>query len=155
MITLEAEPIIELIWSFTLTMHRLGKSKSPTDIPDSTQTSPAEPVQNPTPQRDSRTLAASSAATGAAFYDTRGTSSDGAAVRRSDTGWQTPYVADYRVRATSPTVIFTELPARFRYNKECTIEREKSTMTPRTFAVIPRTSVTILGTFLGAQRTFS
>ena len=29
-ITLEAEPIIELIWSFTLTMHRLGKSKSPT-----------------------------------------------------------------------------------------------------------------------------
>jgi hypothetical protein len=49
-------------------------------------------------------------------------------------------ITDYQVRAAGPTVIFTECPARFRYNKEYTRERRKSTMTPRTFIVIPRTS---------------
>ena len=111
LIVLEVKPIIELIWSFTLTMPRFGKSKSPTDIPDSdsTQTPPAEPVQNPTLQRASRALGASSTATGAAFYDTRQSSNDGAAVRESDMDWQTPYITDYRVRAASPTVIITNV----------------------------------------------
>jgi hypothetical protein len=111
LIILEAKLIIQLIWSFTLTMPHFGKSKSPTDIPDSdsTQTPPVEPVQDPTLQRASRALGASSTATGAAFYDARQMSSDGAAVRGSDTSWQTPNIADYRVRATSPTVIITNV----------------------------------------------
>ena len=62
-------------------------------------------------------------------------------------------ITDYQVRATGPIVISTERPARFRYNKECTRERGRSTMTPRTYMVIPRTSVMIPGTFLVIPRT--
>jgi hypothetical protein len=116
---------------------------------------------------DSRTPAASSTANGSVFYDTRDTSSDGATVRGRDTDWQTPYVTDYRVRAAGPAAIFAEPPPRFRYNKERTIERGKSAMTPRTFvttqrtsvmtprtsAAIPRTSVMMPGASVVIQRT--
>ena len=95
-----------------------------------------------TPQRDSRALAASSTASGSAFYDTRHPPSDNATVRGQDTGWQMPHTTDYRVRAADPTVIFAELSARFQYNKERTTERGKSTMLPKTFVTILRTSVT-------------
>ena len=94
-----------------------------------------------TPQRDSRALPVSSTAVaGSAFYDTRDTSSDGAGVRGKDTGWQMAHITDYRVRAAGPTMVFTERPARFRYNKWCMIEPGISTMTPRTFVTIQRTS---------------
>ena len=52
-------------------------------------------------------------------------------------------VADYQVRAAGLTVIVTEHPARFHYNKECTRERGKSMTKPRTSItsiVIQRTS---------------
>ena len=71
-----------------------------------------------TPQRDSRALPASSiAVAGSSFYDARDTSSDGAGVRRKGTGQQMAHITDYRVRAADITMIFTERPARFRYNK--------------------------------------
>jgi hypothetical protein len=144
----ETNPIIQSISPSTFVMPRFRKSKLPADIPDSTPTPPAELVRNLTPQRDSRALAASSTAVaGSAFCDTRDTSSDGAAVRGRDTGCQMAQITDYRVRATGPTVIFAEHPARFQYNKECTIERGTSTMTPRTSVAIPKTSAMIPGTF--------
>jgi hypothetical protein len=55
-----------------------------------------------TPQRDSKALAASSTASGSAFYDTRDPPSDGATVRGRDTGSQMLYTTDYRVRAADP-----------------------------------------------------
>jgi hypothetical protein len=93
------------------------------------------------PQRDSRALTASSTASGSAFYDTRDLPSDGAGIRGKDTGWQMAHITDYRVGAAAPTVIFAEHLARFRYNREYKIERGKSTITPRTSAVIPKTSL--------------
>jgi hypothetical protein len=78
-------------------MRRLLKSKPRTDDPVSTPTPPAELVRDFTSQRDSRALVASSTAIalsiGSAFYDTCDTPSDGAAVRRRDSGWQTAYDA--------------------------------------------------------------
>ena len=106
-----------------------------------------------TPQRDSSALAASSTASGSAFYDTRDPPNDSATVRGRDTGSQMPYTTDYRVRAADPTVIFAECPARFRYNKERTIERGKSTMSPKTFVAILRTSVTTPRTSVAIPRT--
>jgi hypothetical protein len=100
-----------------------------------------------TPQRDPRALPASSTAVaGSAFYDARDTSSDGAGVRGNDTGWQMAHTTDYRVRAADITAIFTDSPARFRYSKERSIERGKSMLSPRVFAAILKTSVTMLGT---------
>ena len=78
-------------------MPRFRKSKPPADISVSTPTSPAQLVQDLASRRDSRALAASSTAIalsiGSAFYDTRNTPSDGAAVQGRDTGWQTAYNA--------------------------------------------------------------
>jgi hypothetical protein len=62
-------------------------------------------------------------------------------------------VTDYQVRAADPTAISTERPARFRYNKGCTREQGRSTMTPRTYMAIQRTSVMIPGTSLVIPRT--
>jgi hypothetical protein len=73
------ESIIKLIRPSTLTMPQL------------------------TPQRDSSALAASSTASGSAFYDTRDPPSDKATVRGRDTGSQMPYTTDYRVRAADST----------------------------------------------------
>jgi hypothetical protein len=78
-------------------MPRLGKSKLPADIPDSTPTSPAERVQDFMSHRDYRALAASSTAIalsiGSPIYNACDTSGDGATVRGRDTGWQTAYSA--------------------------------------------------------------
>jgi hypothetical protein len=78
-------------------MRRLLESKPPTDTSVPTPTPPAELVQNYTTQRDSRALAASSTvialSISSAFYGTRDTSGDGAAVRGRDTGWRTAYEA--------------------------------------------------------------
>jgi hypothetical protein len=96
-IILEVKSILELIWPATFVMPRLRKSKPLADISVSTPAYPAELVQNLTSQRDSRVLAATSTAIalsiGSAFYNTRDTSSDGAAVRGRDAGWQTAYAA--------------------------------------------------------------
>ena len=62
-------------------------------------------------------------------------------------------ITDYQVRATGPIVISTKRPARFQYNKECTRERGRSTMTPRIYMAIQRTSVMIPGTFSVIPRT--
>ena len=80
-------------------MPRLRKSKRPADISVSTPTSPAELVQTLTslPQRDSRAIAASSAAIaltiGSASFNTRDTSGNGAIVRGRDSIWQSAYGA--------------------------------------------------------------
>jgi hypothetical protein len=129
LLVLSVESIVKLIRPSTLTMPQI------------------------TPQRDSRALAASSTASGSVFYDTRDPPSDSATAQGRDTGWQTPYTTDYRVRTVDPTVIFAERPARFRYNKERTIERGKSTMSPKIFVAILKTSVTTLRTFLMIPRT--
>jgi hypothetical protein len=135
-------------------MRRLRQPNSSEDIPDPTPSPPPKRVRNLSPQRDSRALAASSTASGSAFYDTRDPPSDGATVRGQYTGWQIPHTTDYRVRAADPTVIFAERPARFRYNKERTIERGKSTILPKTFVAILRTSVTTPRTSMKTPRTF-
>jgi hypothetical protein len=105
-----------------------------------------------TPQRDSSALAASSTASGSAFYDIRDPPGDGATIRGQGTGWQMPHTTDYRVRPADPTVIFAELSARFQYNKERTIGPGKSTMSPKTFVAIPRTSVTTQRTSVTTPR---
>jgi hypothetical protein len=52
-------------------------------------------------------------------------------------------ITDYQVRAAGLTVVFTDYPARFRCNKECTRGRGKFVMTPRTSSVTPGTSLTM------------
>ena len=79
-------------------MSRIRQANLPTDIPDLTPTPPPKLVRNLTPQRDSRVLPASSTAiAGSAFYDTRNTFSDGAAVRGRDIDLQMAHTTDYRV----------------------------------------------------------
>jgi hypothetical protein len=41
-------------------------------------------------------------------------------------------ITDYQVRAADPSVIFSDRPPRFRYNKECTKGQGKSMTRPRT-----------------------
>ena len=76
-------------------MPHLFKSRSPTD--PSTPTPHAKLVKDFASRRDSRALAATSTAIalsiGSAFYDTRETSGDDAAIRGKDTGWKAAYGA--------------------------------------------------------------
>jgi hypothetical protein len=62
-------------------------------------------------------------------------------------------ITDYQVRATSTTVVFTENPARFRYNKECTSGRGRSITTQERFIPPQGQSVMILGTYSTIPRT--
>ena len=76
---------------------RFRKSKPPADIPVSIPAPPVHLVENLGSRKDSRTLAALSAAIalsiGSASHNISETSSDNATVQEKDTGWRTAYGA--------------------------------------------------------------